>query len=129
VIDPRAADEIIDPARQVPDGVECCVDRRFIGDIDAVKAPSRCMRRFQVEHMHGGAFIVQPARDRAANSATAAGDDGNTALVFLCFSHAIYFALSRREGVSDRDVLSAVELAEKVFPIFVGAVRHQARGK
>ena len=87
------------------------------------------MRRFQVEHVNGGAFIVQPARDRAANSATAAGDDRNTALVFLCFSHAIYFALSRGKAVRDRDALRAVELAEKVFGVFVGPVRNQARGK
>jgi hypothetical protein len=41
--------------------------------------------------VHGGALIVQPARDRAADSGTAAGDDRNTAL-FLCLSHASDFA-------------------------------------
>ena len=86
-INRRAADQIIDVAGSLTDGVECCVDLRFIGDIDGVKAPLRRMRWFQVEHVHGGAFIVKPPRDRAANPATAAGDDRNAAVVFPCLRH------------------------------------------
>jgi hypothetical protein len=45
------------------------------------------MHWFQIEHMHDSAFIVQPPRDRAANPATAAGNDCNAAVVFICLRH------------------------------------------
>jgi hypothetical protein len=52
-----------------------------------VKTPLRRMRLLQVEHVHGGAFIVQPPRDRAADGADAAGNDRDAALMFLCLRH------------------------------------------
>ena len=45
------------------------------------------MHWFQIEHMHDSTFIVQSPRDRAANPATATGNDCNAAVVFICLRH------------------------------------------
>jgi hypothetical protein len=75
--------------------------------------------------MHECAFGHEPLRNRAANAAVATSDDGDTPWCSFAWFMDYFDELHRRQRVRNGNPLGTVELAEKIFAIFIGPLGHQ----